>query len=306
MQQNIVLSIQDRLQQLPKSERKIAEYILKNTETVISMNAQELAKQAGSSPAAIIRFCHSMDVNGFTELKLLLSANLGQMKQQMYTEVTKGESTADIKQKLQARFVHVVERSGQTLEDVAVNEAVDLLEKTEVIFVYGLGASSLVAQDIYQKFTRLGRTVFTTLDHHLFASMLGSTEKPSVFIVISNSGTNKEASTLADLAKQQGIPIVSITQDEKSVIGEKSDIVLQIEFRNNRFFLNNQIVNGLADTGASTVEKQRFTGLFSFFFSITNNILIGVVTLTLIILIILFMIGRKNYRSKYINKEEDK
>ena len=51
------------------------------------------------------------------------------MKQQMYTEVTKGESTADIKQKLQARFVHVVERSGQTLEDVAVNEAVDLLEK---------------------------------------------------------------------------------------------------------------------------------------------------------------------------------
>ena len=90
MQQNIVLSIQDRLQQLPKSERKIAEYILKNTETVISMNAQELAKQAGSSPAAIIRFCHSMDVNGFTELKLLLSANLGQMKQQMYTEVTKG------------------------------------------------------------------------------------------------------------------------------------------------------------------------------------------------------------------------
>ncbi|HBI2025364.1 TPA: MurR/RpiR family transcriptional regulator [Enterococcus faecalis] len=227
MQQNIVLSIQDSLQQLPKSERKIAEYILKNTETVISMNAQELAKQAGSSPAAIIRFCHSMDVNGFTELKLLLSANLGQMKQQMYTEVTKGESTADIKQKLQARFVHVVERSGQTLEDVAVNEAVDLLEKTEVIFVYGLGASSLVAQDIYQKFTRLGRTVFTTLDHHLFASMLGSTEKPSVFIVISNSGTNKEASTLADLAKQQGIPIISITQDEKSVIGEKSDIVLQ-------------------------------------------------------------------------------
>lgn len=36
------------------------------------MNAQELAKQAGSSPAAIIRFCHSMDVNGFTELKTFI------------------------------------------------------------------------------------------------------------------------------------------------------------------------------------------------------------------------------------------
>ncbi len=82
----------------------------------------------------------------------------------------------------------------------------------------------------------------------------------------------------------------------------------KIEFRNNRFFLNNQIVNGLADTGASTVEKNNdLQSYFSFFFSASQIIfLVGVVTLTLIILIILFMIGRKNYRSKYINKEEDK
>jgi DNA-binding MurR/RpiR family transcriptional regulator len=66
------------------------------------------------------------------DLILLVSLALA-----LYTEVTKGESTADIKQKLQARFVHVVERSGQTLEDVAVNEAVDLLEKTEVIKTLG-------------------------------------------------------------------------------------------------------------------------------------------------------------------------
>nr|WP_246875402.1 hypothetical protein [Enterococcus faecalis] len=80
----------------------------------------------------------------------------------------------------------------------------------------------------------------------------------------------------------------------------------KIEFRKNRFFLNNKIVNGMADTGASTVEKQKFTGVFAFFFNITNTILVVLVTLTLVILVVLFMIGRKNYRSKYINKEEDK
>lgn len=79
----------------------------------------------------------------------------------------------------------------------------------------------------------------------------------------------------------------------------------KIEFRNNRFFLNNQIVNGLADTGLQQLKTTIYRVIF-ILFSITNNILIGVVTLTLIILIILFMIGRKNYRSKYINKEEDK
>ncbi len=103
MQQNIVLSIQRSSTTIPKIRTKKSQNIfLKNTETVISMNAQELAKQAGSSPAAIIRFCHhSMDVNGFTELKLLLSANLGQMKQQKcILKLLKGESTADIKTKV--------------------------------------------------------------------------------------------------------------------------------------------------------------------------------------------------------------
>ena len=39
----------------------------------------------------------------------------------------------------------------------------------------------------------------------------------------------------------------------------------KIEFRNNRFFLNNQIVNGLADTGASTVENNDLQGYFHSF-----------------------------------------
>lgn len=226
MQQNIILSIQDYRQHLPKSEKKIADYILEHTPAVISMNAQELAKKAGSSPAAIIRFCRSMNVNGFTELKLLLSANLGQMNQESYAEVEKGESTQEIKKKLQARFVHVIERTNQSLEEQAVDCAVELLEKTDLIFVYGLGASSLVAQDIYQKFTRLGRTVFTTLDHHLFASALGTTMKNSVFIAISNSGTNKETNHLITVAKRNEIPVIGITEEEASPVAESSTILL--------------------------------------------------------------------------------
>ncbi|QQV79618.1 hypothetical protein JG559_01435 [Enterococcus faecalis] len=80
---NIVLSIQDRLQQLPKIRtKKIAEYILKkyrNSYFNECARASETSRIKSSGNYSF--FCHSMDVNGFTELKLLLSANLGQMKQ---------------------------------------------------------------------------------------------------------------------------------------------------------------------------------------------------------------------------------
>ncbi|MBO0441923.1 MurR/RpiR family transcriptional regulator [Candidatus Enterococcus ikei] len=226
MQQNIILTIQDHLKHLPGSEQKIAEYILNHTSEVINLSAQELAKKASSSPAAIIRFCRSIEVSGFTDLKILLSANLGTVDTQMYTEVENGETTAAIKEKLQHRLIHVLERTNEHLEDKAIDQAVVELETAEIIFVYGLGASSLVAQDIYQKFTRLGLSVFFTMDHHLFASALGTNRLKGIYIGISNSGANQETNALADLAIEKGLPVIGLTANPDSVLAQKSSVLL--------------------------------------------------------------------------------
>lgn len=226
MQQNIILTIQDYREQLPKSEQKIADYILEHTNEVITLSAQELAKRAGSSPAAIIRFCHSMQVNGFTELKLLVSANLGSAGAELYTEVEKEETAEAIKRKLNIRFVHALERTADLLEDKDLEAVLSEIERAEIIYVYGLGASSLVAQDVYQKFTRLGKAVFYSLDHHLLASALGTGEKESLFIGISNSGETSEVIALLNIAKENGIYSIGITENCDSALAEQSDTVL--------------------------------------------------------------------------------
>ena len=226
MQQNIILTIQDYYKTLPASEKKVAEYILKNTNEVINLSAQDLAKKSGSSPAAIIRFCHSIEVNGFTDLKLLLSANMGSVNTQMYTEIENGESIAAIKEKLQHRLVHALERTNEHLKIEGVEQAVTEIEKAEIIYVYGLGASSLVAQDIHQKFTRLGLNVFYTMDHHLFASAIGTSQLKGLFIAISNSGENLETNLLANLALQNDLRLIGITSNSTSYLAQKSQILL--------------------------------------------------------------------------------
>lgn len=226
MNQNIILSIKDYRNHLPKSEKKIADYIINNTNEIINLSATELARKAGSSPAAIIRFCRSININGFTDLKLLLSANLGQTNAEMYAEVEDGEATSAIKEKLQLRTIHVLERTSESLADEAIDKAVELIEKSELLFVYGIGASSLVAQDIYQKFSRLGRSVFFSMDHHLIASTIGTTSLNSLFIAISNSGENKETNALVQIARGANIPVIGITENEESTLGKASDILL--------------------------------------------------------------------------------
>ena len=61
----------DRIQgvSLTKTERKIADYFLKNYEDVGRTSSAELAKQIGVSDASIIRFSRTIGYNGFLELK---------------------------------------------------------------------------------------------------------------------------------------------------------------------------------------------------------------------------------------------
>ena len=62
--------------ELTQSEKKIAQMVLETPEEVIQMTANELAKASQTSPASVIRFCRSIGISGFTELKLKLSAEV--------------------------------------------------------------------------------------------------------------------------------------------------------------------------------------------------------------------------------------
>lgn len=226
MSQNIILSIEDYRDRLPKSEQKIANYILANVNEVTTLSVQELAKKADSSPAAIIRFCRSIQVNGFTELKLLLSANLGATGSKVYYEVENGESTKVIKQKLTLRLNHALERTSACLDERVVDQLVQEIEKVDMVFVYGLGASSLVAQDIHQKFTRLGKYIFYAADHHLFAAALSSAKVSALFIAISNTGETQEVIRLAEIAQAKPMKIAALTANAQSTLAKQSEMIL--------------------------------------------------------------------------------
>ncbi|WP_225534073.1 MULTISPECIES: hypothetical protein [unclassified Enterococcus] len=76
-----------------------------------------------------------------------------------------------------------------------------------------------------------------------------------------------------------------------------------IEFLNSRRYLNGNLVNSLKNIPNTEVTETVFRGQFARFFNVTNIVLIVFVLSTLAILSILFIFGRRNYRSKYIQKK---
>jgi RpiR family carbohydrate utilization transcriptional regulator len=73
---NLLEQIQNRLEELNKAERKVAEVILLNPQQATRFSIAALAQAASVSEPTVNRFCRSFGVSGYPELKLQLAQSL--------------------------------------------------------------------------------------------------------------------------------------------------------------------------------------------------------------------------------------
>lgn len=226
--QNILLTIKNKLQNLPQSEQKIGKFILERPLTIIQMSAADLAQAADSSPAAVIRFCRSIGVKGYTELKLLLSAVSNEIEAATYTDITADEDLDAIKKKLLWNTNYMLEQTNAILTNDLLDEAVTRMVNSPIIYVYGLGASHLVAMDLKQKLTRIGKQVICTQDQHELVAALAIAPPDAVYFGISNSGEKREGNILMELAKKANAHTISLTKDSDNSLSRLADIALKM------------------------------------------------------------------------------
>ncbi|WP_192987900.1 MurR/RpiR family transcriptional regulator [Carnobacterium mobile] len=227
MQSNLLFLIQEQMNGLPESEKKIAATILADPAAVIQMNATSLALKAGSSSAAVIRFCHSIGLAGFTQLKLNLSADSHSIQEKLYSEIQPNEELEQIKKKFLLQTHHVFKETNQSLSSKRVAEATAWINESTVIYTYGVGASHLVALDLQQKFSRIGKSVTCSQDQHLLATSMSVATKDAVFFAVSNSGEKQEVIALMRIAKDLGIRTISLTKESDNTLSRLADIPLK-------------------------------------------------------------------------------
>ncbi len=209
-------------------EKKIADYIFEVEEQILGKSAQEVAKDLGTSTAALVRFSRKLGYAGFSQLKQKLSASYAfhADDKKYYEEVSDAETPRSLKNKLKVRINHMVETTNDALADEAVEKAVAMIKNKDLLFVFGIGASAIVAQDIFQKFSRIGKKVFFLQDTHLFVSALAVHQNDALFMAVSMKGETKEVIDIAKLAQEMTIPLIVISGREDSTLAKLADCLL--------------------------------------------------------------------------------
>lgn len=73
---NIVLQIQSTYNQLTRTEKKVADYVLQNKNKVLYMSITDLADACKVGDTSVYRFCRTLGLDGYQQFKMKLSISL--------------------------------------------------------------------------------------------------------------------------------------------------------------------------------------------------------------------------------------
>jgi len=225
--------IQEILSACSDSERKAADFILARPEVVVFCTIAELSRQSASSAPAIVRLCKRAGVSGYRELQMLLAKDLYSAPGDKAPELPDiqleaGMSVASIADEAVRRSKEGLDRLLDILNTEAVGSAVDRIRRSRIVYLFGAGASNLVAQDLAQKLQRLGLAVYSSPDPEMQLTSACAMTDQDMAIAFSWSGETSSVVAAVVEAKKSGAWVAAVTRMGSSQLARQADCLLAV------------------------------------------------------------------------------
>ncbi|HHQ6601697.1 TPA: MurR/RpiR family transcriptional regulator [Serratia fonticola] len=213
---------------LSAKERGVAEYIIANKQSLKNMSIQTLAKANDVSTTTILRLCHKLGYQGFSDLKIDLITASGSSKQDnvLQEDINLDDSIETVNGK-----IHLIEKSSIDETHAMMNseqlaKANELIRNSNKVVIYGAGSSGLVGKELEYQLIKIKKDVSCHLDYSIQFSIVNTLDKHDLLIIISHSGENQDGVKLLTLAQQLGVPSIAITKMGQSRISGLADVLL--------------------------------------------------------------------------------
>ncbi|HEX9859230.1 MAG TPA: MurR/RpiR family transcriptional regulator [Paracoccaceae bacterium] len=217
---------------LPKRLRQCAEYISANSDRIAVSTVAELAAGADVPPSALMRFCQIMGFSGFSGMQKLFREAYAPGWPDYSTRLKNLKETgAGSPAALLAEFVEAgrlsLEALAKSVDESTLNQAVATLAAAETVHVVGLRRAFPVATYLVYVFEKMSVPAMLhdgvgKLDHR-FALRPGD-----ALLAITFAPYSEETLTLAQDARERGLPVVALTDRLTSPLARHADAILTV------------------------------------------------------------------------------
>lgn len=221
---------------LSKSEQIAANYFLSHPDHIFQYPLASLAEMSKTSQGAWVRFCKSIGFEGLKGLKNALFLEISQEKAEtdspkmQFLDIRQCSSIAITADQVCANSIQAIEATKNLLDEQLLEKLIPMIIGADTIGCFGIGASGLVAEDLYSKFLRLGYHVFYSDDIHVSYAFAATSSPLDIAFLFSNSGETREILRIAEILKKSGTATVAITRyNANNPLSQLADYVLYID-----------------------------------------------------------------------------
>jgi len=210
MPTKLLRQIKNTLPELRKSEKLVADFVLKNPKSIVTMKTAEASSAMAISEPTLIRFCKALGFSGYQEFKINLSQQLAADDYFVMYEIEEDDSIHELCEKVFDTTISEILNVRSQIDQDILESAIEALANAKRVEVYAFGGSAPVAMDAQHKFFRLKISSSFISDPHIQLMSANSLSKNDVVLAISQSGTTSALIDSVKILKKSGVKVVGI------------------------------------------------------------------------------------------------
>ncbi|RAI79278.1 MurR/RpiR family transcriptional regulator [Macrococcoides goetzii] len=208
-------------------EKRIADLMIDQPVKVVNLPIKEIAKLAGTSEAAIVRFSKRLGLSGIKVVKVELARELHTIDtEKKPSKIEFTDSVEVLKEKVFNNSIQALYNTEKILSPKLIDDAAQAIIKAKRMMIFGVGIAQVVGEDFRLKLAQIDKLAHLANDSFTAVSMLGNFEPGDVLFAITSSGRSKEIIEVIKYAKKQRITIILLTQKVPSPALRMADIAL--------------------------------------------------------------------------------
>lgn len=224
-----LLKIKGMLDQLSASERKLADFILDNSNLLRDYSSQQLADAVGISQSSVVKFCQKLGYKGYPDLKLAITeavVTATTLQREAPENNAELSGLAQLAEQLQQSLWQGLRGLLTINPESRLQQAAKLLQQARQILLAGSAHSAVVAADMQSRLLELGKLALFHSDPAVSLQLARTLPEGSIVLLISDSGENADLLRLEKYAKRRQLQIISLTRFQTSAQSAVADVTL--------------------------------------------------------------------------------
>lgn len=211
-------TVKEQYETLSRVHRRIAKWLIQNPSKALELNLDEMATATGSSRSTILRFCQTIGVEGFKDLKAMLAQPVNHSLQHVADD--------DVLEWVYVSTETALRDTFSQLAPEVFHAAAQNCSQARQIVWFGSLESGYMARCSAHKCSLLGIESLAYSEHRSFQNNVRFITSQDVLIAISWGGDGDHIRGPLEQARIRGVPIIGLTADPLSRLAEIADWAL--------------------------------------------------------------------------------